>query len=222
MHIGLRTKAIGSALIAALALAGCGGSGSSSQSSTTSTPAASATQTSSTESAASSTESAATTTTSSSTTTSEKVPNIDLTLSSSVKLDPIPAHFTCDGANVSLPVTWGHLPSNTAEVDLFLFNLAPVHGKLFANWAVAGLSPRLRGVSVGRLPAGAILGRNSYGQIGYSLCPPKGAAVRYAFLVYALPRKIPVTTGFNPEALREKALHTAESAGLLGASYTRQ
>jgi phosphatidylethanolamine-binding protein (PEBP) family uncharacterized protein len=215
MHTGLRTKAAGSALIAALALAGCGSSGSSSQSSTSSTPAASATQTSSTESTA-------TTTTSSSTTTSEKVPNIDLTLSSSVKLDPIPAHFTCDGANVSPPVTWGHLPSNTAEVDLFLFNLAPVNGKLFANWAVAGLSPKLSGVAAGRLPAGAILGRNSYGQVGYSLCPPKGPAVRYAFLVYALPKKIPVATGFNPEALREKALHTAESAGLLGASYQRQ
>ncbi len=216
MHIGLRSKALGGALIAALApaLVGCGSSGSSSQSSTSSTPAASATQTSSTESAA--------TTTTSSTTTSEKVPNIDLTLSSSVKLDPIAAHFTCDGANVSPPVTWGHLPSNTAEVDLFLFNLAPVNGKLFANWAVAGLSPKLSGVSAGQLPAGATVGRNSYGQVGYSLCPPKGPAVRYAFLVYALPKKIPVATGFNPEALREKALHTAESAGLLGASYRRQ
>lgn len=219
MHIGLRSKALGGALIAALApaLVGCGSSGSSSSQSSTSssTPAASATQTSSTESSASAT-------TSSSTTSSEKVPNIDLTLSSSVKLDPIPAHFTCDGANVSPPVTWGHLPSNTAEVDLFLFNLAPVNGKLFANWAVAGLSPKLSGVSAGQLPAGAIVGHNSYGQVGYSLCPPKGPAVRYAFLVYALPKKIPVATGFNPEALREKALHTAESAGLLGASYRRQ
>jgi phosphatidylethanolamine-binding protein (PEBP) family uncharacterized protein len=218
MHIGLRSKALGSALIAALALAGCGGSGSSSQSSTSSTPAASATQTSSTESAATTTTSSSTT----STTTSEKVPSIDIQLSSSVMLDPLPAQYTCDGANVSPPITWGHLPSNTAEVDLFLFNLAPVHNKLFANWAVAGLSPKLSGVSAGRLPAGAIVGRNSYGQVGYSLCPPRGPVVRLAFLMYALPKKIPVGTGFNAEALREKALHTAESAGLLGASYMRR
>jgi hypothetical protein len=212
MHTRLRSPAaVGGALIAALALAGCGGSGSKSQSSST-TPAASATQTSST---------ASTTTTSTSTTTSEKVPTIDIQLASSVKLDPMPARYTCDGANVSLPVTWSHVPSNTAEIDLFLFNLAPVHGKLYADWAVAGLSPKLRGLSAGQLPAGAILGRDSSGQVGYSICPAKGPAVRYAFLLYALPKKIPVTPGFNAEALREKALHEAESAGLLGASYKR-
>jgi phosphatidylethanolamine-binding protein (PEBP) family uncharacterized protein len=216
MHIGLRSKVVGGTLIAALAFIGCGGS-SSTQSSSSAT-AASATPTSSTASAAAST----TSTTSTSTTTSEKVPNIDIQLSSPVKLDPLPVRYTCDGANVSTPVTWGHLPSNTAEVDLFLFNLAPVHGKLFANWAVAGLSPRLRGVSAGRLPAGAIVGRNSYGQVGYSVCPPKGPSVRLAFLLYALPKKIPVGPGFNAEALREKALHVAESAGLLGASYKRK
>jgi len=217
MHIGLRSKAIGGTLIATLALIGCGGSSSTQSSSAT---AASATPTSSTASAAASTTS--TTTTISSTTTSEKVPDIDLQLSSSVKLDPLSARFTCDGANISPPVAWGHLPSNTAEVDLFLFNLAPVHGKLFANWAVAGLSPKLRGVSAGRLPAGAIVGRNSYGQVGYSVCPPKGPSVRLAFLLYALPKKISVRPGFNAETLREKALHVAESAGLLGASYKRR
>jgi phosphatidylethanolamine-binding protein (PEBP) family uncharacterized protein len=212
MHIRLWSKAIGSALIVAFALAGCGGS-SSTQSTTT--PAASATQTSSTAST--------TTTTSSttSTTTSEKVPSIDIQLASSVKLDPIPARYTCDGANVSLPITWSHVPPNTAEIDLFLFNLAPVHGQLYANWAVAGLSPKLRGLAAGQLPPGAILGRSSSGQTGYSVCPAKGPSVRYAFLLYALPRKIPVKPGFNAEALRKKALHMAESAGLLGASYKR-
>ncbi len=96
-----------------------------------------------------------------------------------------------------------------------------MHGKLFANWAVAGLSPKLRGLSAGQLPPGAVLGRNSHGQTAYSLCPAKGPTVRYAFLLYALPKKIPASPGFNAEALREKALHVAESAGLLGASYRR-
>ncbi len=143
-------------------------------------------------------------------------------MASSVKLDPVSPHFTCDGANISPPVSWSHVPPTTAEIDLFLFNLAPVNGKLFANWAVAGLSPKLRGLSAGQLPAGAVLGRNSHGQVAYSLCPAKGPAVRYAFLMYALPKKIPVSTGFNAEALREKALHTAASAGLLGLSYKRR
>jgi phosphatidylethanolamine-binding protein (PEBP) family uncharacterized protein len=213
MHIGLRSTALGSALIVALALIGCGGSSSTSQSS--SSTAASTTPTSSTASPTT------TATTTSSTTSSEKVPTIDIQLASSVKLDPIPARYTCDGSNTSPPISWSHVPPNTAEIDLFLFNLAPVHGKLFANWAVAGLSPKLHGLSAGQLPSGAILGRNSHGQVAYSLCPAKGPTVRYAFLMYALPKKIPVQPGFNAEALREKALHTAESAGLLGLSYKR-
>lgn len=216
MHSRLRSKALGGALITALALAGCGSS-STSQSSTATTAAASATQTSSTPSATNA--SASTTTTS--TATSEKVPNVDLQLTSPVKLEPLPAHYTCDGANVPPPISWGPVPPNTVEIELFLFNLLPVHGKLFASWAVAGLSPKVHGLSSGRLPAGAVVGRNSHGQIGYSLCPAKGPSVRYAFLLYALPHKLPVKQGFNAEALREKAVHVAEFAGLLATSYKR-
>jgi phosphatidylethanolamine-binding protein (PEBP) family uncharacterized protein len=214
MHPSLRSTALGCALMVALALSSCGSSSSTTQSS--STPTASATQTSASAAASE------TTTTTSSTTSSEKVPNIDIQMASSVKLDPIAAHFTCDGANISPPLSWSHVPSNTAEIDVFLFNLAPVHGKLFANWAIAGLSPKLRGLSAGQVPAGAVLGRNSHGQVAYSLCPAKGPLVRYAFLIYALPKKIPVSSGFDTEALREKALHVAESEGLLGLSYKRQ
>jgi phosphatidylethanolamine-binding protein (PEBP) family uncharacterized protein len=107
------------------------------------------------------------------------------------------------------------------EVDLFLFNLLPVHGKLVNDWAVAGLSPKLTGVPAGRLPASAILGRNSFGETHYTVCPPKGQTVHYAFLVYALPKRILVKPGFKAEKLREKALHLSEVAGLLGATYTR-
>jgi phosphatidylethanolamine-binding protein (PEBP) family uncharacterized protein len=218
MQSGLRLKAT-LALAAAMALAGCGGSssGSTSQASTTPTPTATAASTS-----ASSSSTSTTTTTATSSTATEKVPNVDLQLTSSVSLSPIPAHYTCDGADVSVPINWGRLPPNTVEVDLFLFNLAPVHGKLFDSWAVAGLKPRLRGVAAGRLPAGAIVGRNSYGQTNWRLCPPKGQTEHLAFLLYALPKPIHVAPGFNAEKLREKALHTAESAGLLGASYKRR
>lgn len=218
MHTGLRSTALGSALIVTLALmlAGCGGSSSTQSSSSSSTTAASATPTSSTASATT------TATTTSSTTSSEKVPNIDIQLASSVKLDPVAARYTCDGSNTSPPVSWSHLPANTTEIDLFLFNLAPVHGKLYADWAVAGINPKLHGIPAGQLPSGAIVGRNSLGQAAYSLCPPKGPAVRYAFLMYALAKKIPVNPGFDAEKLRETALHQAASAGLLGLSYKRQ
>ena len=218
MHSRLQSPALGSVLAVMLALTACGGSSSTSQSSSAS--AASATQASASTSATTSTSTSATTTASKAS--SEKVPTIDVQMASSVKLEPIAARYTCDGADISPPVSWSHIPAHTVELDLFQFNLAPVHGKLFANWAVAGLSPKLHGLQAGRLPASAIVGRNSHGHTGYSLCPPKGPSVRSLFLLYALPKKIPARAGFNAEALREKALHEAKSLGLLGTTYKRR
>ncbi len=109
-------------------------------------------------------------------------------------------------------------PSNC---QLFIFNFLPVGGKLFADWAVAGLSPSLHGLAAGQLPAGAIVGRNGRGQTRYSLCPAKGANTRFAFLLYALPQRVAAKPGFDANALREQALHTAEHAGLLAFSYRR-
>lgn len=143
-------------------------------------------------------------------------------MSSPVKLSPIAARYTCDGADISPQLHWSGVPADTKEIELYLFNFLPVHGKLVASWAVAGLSPRLHGLPTGSLPPGAILGRNSNGHIGYSLCPARGKEVRLAFLMYALPEKVPVKAGFDAEALRAKSLHIAKSAGLLGVGYKRR
>jgi phosphatidylethanolamine-binding protein (PEBP) family uncharacterized protein len=211
MHRGQLTKTVWiGALLAMLALPGCGSSGSGTTS--TSSTHASASSTSTSESAS---------TTSTSTTSSEKVPTIDLPLASSTNLNPIAARYTCDGADTSLPISWHEIPAHTAEIEVFVFNFLPVGGKLFADWAVAGLSPSLHGLSAGQLPAGAIVGRNGFGQARYSICPAKGSNTRFAFLVYALPHRIAVKPGFDADALREKALHESEHAGLLAFSYKR-
>ena len=132
-------------------------------------------------------------------------------------LHPIPSRYTCDGGNVSLPFAWRHAPANTKEIDLFVVasrDNAPV-------WGIAGLKPSVHGFSAGRLPAGAILGRNSSGQNGYSLCPPKGSQVNYVVRVLPLPHRLAAKPGFNVEALFGRALNTAEASGLLTFSYQR-
>jgi phosphatidylethanolamine-binding protein (PEBP) family uncharacterized protein len=222
MHSRLQSPALGSVLAVMLALTACGGSSSTAQSPSTS--ATSATQASASTPASTSTTASTSTsaTTTASKASSEKVPTLDIQMASSVKLEPIAARYTCDGANISPPISWSHIPPHTVELDLFLFNLQPVHGKLFASWGVAGLSPKLHSLRAGQLPPGAIVGRNSHGQTGYSFCPPKGPSVRSLFLLYALPKKIPARPGFKAEALREKALHEAKSLGLLGVTYKRR
>ncbi len=225
MQLGLRSTAFTGILTITLALCACGGSSSTSQSSSAtaaSTPQASSTSGTETSGSGTSTASSGTHTASSSKATSEKTPEINVNIASPIKLEPIARRFTCDGADISPPISWSHIPANTKEIDLFLLELMPVHGKFVTSWAVAGLSPKLRSLSAGHLPAGAILGRNSHGRIGYSLCPAKGPSRRSLFALYALPKKIPAHPGFVPETLRETVLHQATSSGLLGLTYKRR
>lgn len=111
------------------------------------------------------------------------------------KLPRIPARYTCDGSNTTLPVRWGKLPAATKEVVLFLVHLGPT-GFLY-DWAVAGLYPDTHGIAAGKLPAGAVVGRSSTGHAAYSICPPKGKRVAYTAFLFGLPRHVPGKTGFG-------------------------
>jgi phosphatidylethanolamine-binding protein (PEBP) family uncharacterized protein len=148
---------------------------------------------------------------------------VDLDLRSPIPRNPIPSRYTCDGANLSLPLRWRKPPPGTAELALFMLDAEPVNGKLFAQWAVAGISPSVHSLAAGRLPKGAIVGRNGSGAVGYTLCPSKGVeSVRYLLTLYALPRKIAVAPGFDANEVNEKVANIATNSGLLGFSYTRR
>jgi len=100
-------------------------------------------------------------------------------------------------------------------------NVAPIEGKLFFDWAVAGLSPDLDGLESGELPKGAVQGQNGFGKAGYEICPPQGQEETYVFALYAIPERLSPAKGFEPHRLREEALAAAGHAGLLAASYGR-
>jgi phosphatidylethanolamine-binding protein (PEBP) family uncharacterized protein len=110
----------------------------------------------------------------------------------------IGSRYTCGGANISPPVTWKNVPSDAKELLVFVKTVGLAGSAL--NWAVAGLSPSLHGLAAGKLPSGAIVGRNSYGRDAYSVCPsqgPEGVSIG----VIALPRAISVHQGFAASTL---------------------
>lgn len=145
-----------------------------------------------------------------------------MTLSSPVPLKPISAHYTCDGSNVPPPLTWTAAPPGTAELNLVIVNAkSGSDGKLFADWGVAGLKPSLRGITTGKLPAAAIVGRNSFGEARYSVCPARGASEIQVILLFALTKRSPVKPGFSASELAEKLLHTTVAEGNFGFSYQR-
>ena len=94
-------------------------------------------------------------------------------------------------------------------------NAAPVEGKLFFDWAVAGLPADLEGNRRRQLPKGAVVGQNGFGKTGYEICPSQGQAETYVFALYAIPKRLSPAKGFDPHRLREEALAAVGHAGLL-------
>ena len=133
----------------------------------------------------------------------------------------LPSQYTCDGHNIAVPLRWTGIPAGTAELMLDVLNVNPVHGQLFFDWAVAGLKPNSRGITAGKLPAGAVAGTNGFGRTSYDLCPAKGAAEKYVVVLFALPHKLGVKSGFDSTALRRQALRHATYEGFLFFSYKR-
>jgi hypothetical protein len=219
----LLKTSVSAALMLMLALAGCGGSSSTSGSSPTATSA------SQTTSAATGTQTSggapAGTPNNAQTSTTEHLPKIALPVSSPVFVagDNIPTRYTCYGAGTSPSLKWGAIPHGTAELALFILgNDSRSVGKPPIYWAVAGLQPTLTGISAGKLPPGAIVGRNSLGQSRYTICPVKGHSLRhYAVALLALPRSAAATPGFDAGTIYKTLLHSAEYAGLTTFTYKR-
>jgi phosphatidylethanolamine-binding protein (PEBP) family uncharacterized protein len=134
-------------------------------------------------------------------------------LTTSIRLDPVALRYTCYGADSPPPLKWRNVPRGTVELDVFVIYADHNENPLTA-WAVAGLSPHVTHLSGDAVPAGAIVGRNSAGRIGYTVCPLKQRTEPYVIAVYALAHRIPVEPGFDGEKLRERVVHEATSEGL--------
>jgi hypothetical protein len=213
-HLPRTTKVCGSLVVVALALVGCGGSASTSSTS----PQASATTTTAGDTSTSSPQGNAGLKEED----SGGAPHEAFTLSSSVTGIKLSPRNTCAGANVPPSLTWSAVPSGTVELVVLVIGAKNLpHGKIFSSWAVANLSPKLSSLTGSSLPAGAIVGRNTPGQLGYSVCPKKGQLEEYFFRVFALRKRQNLKPGFSASALAEKLLNTSVAEGFLAFEYRR-
>jgi Raf kinase inhibitor-like YbhB/YbcL family protein len=102
----------------------------------------------------------------------------------------MPARYTCEGLDISPPLTWSSVPNGTRSSALIVDDPDAPRGA-FVHWVIYNLPPdtqRLPGDVPNQrtLPSGALQGMNGAGSIGYTgPCPPNGTH-RYFFKVYAL------------------------------------
>jgi Raf kinase inhibitor-like YbhB/YbcL family protein len=129
----------------------------------------------------------------------------------------IPARFSCRGSNTPIPLTWTGVPASAASVALIMDDPDAPSGT-FTHWVVFNLPVTTRGITNGRLPAGAAQAQNGRGQAAYTgPCPPSGTH-HYRFTVYAEPKRLPLRAGASmAEALaviRSDALASGRLTGL--------
>lgn len=112
---------------------------------------------------------------------------------------PIPALFTCEGADVSPPLRWRGVPPGTKSLALLVHD-PDAPGGDFVHWILVGLDPGRSSLAQdpGEIP-GTVQGQNNFGTRGYrGPCPPPGAPHRYVFELLALDGRPGLEPGFTP------------------------
>jgi Raf kinase inhibitor-like YbhB/YbcL family protein len=144
-----------------------------------------------------------------------KPATIALTSSAFKDGEAIPRQYSCDGANVSVPLAWGDVPTSAQSLALIMDDPDAPSG-MFVHWVLYNLPAQTRSLPEGT-PADATLsngGRNGVNgarRSGYTgPCPPSGTH-HYHFKLYALD----TTLTLNPGATKEQLL-TAMNGHVLG------
>lgn len=147
-----------------------------------------------------------------------------ITLQSSAFRDGemIPPKHTCDGNDVSPPLSWLDVPSQSESLALIFEDIDSVAG-VWSHWVVYDMPSELDGLAEGipptdSLAVGGVHGTNGFGNLGYGgPCPSDGKTHRYVLQLYALDTEL----GLGPGATREQVLsriegHVIERVELLG------
>ncbi len=117
----------------------------------------------------------------------------DITLNSAFlqKNQTIPLRFTCDGENISPPVSWSDsIKGCSSYAIIFEDPDAPVG--TWVHWIVYNIPSDVKNLSIGAgnndsMQPGIQQGINDWGRPAYGgPCPPSGREHRYFFRIYAL------------------------------------
>jgi hypothetical protein len=143
--------------------------------------------------------------------------------------DSIPAIYTCDGRDISPPLTWSGGPPGARSYVLIVADpdapdpAAPK--RTWIHWVLYNIPAETKELTEGAashtLPAGTQSGFNDWKRSAYGgPCPPVGRH-RYFFKLYALDTVLPHLPRADSKAL-EKAMqgHVLDAGELLG-TYQR-
>lgn len=130
--------------------------------------------------------------------------------------DLIPEKYTCDGENVSPPLTFSKTPKEAVTFALIVEDLdAPQPN--FTHWVLYNIPGSTMQILEKEIPPQSSVGMNDLTHTGYDgPCPPTGTH-RYVFHLFALDTKLNLPIDVSREqveqAIKEHIIDTAQLTG---------
>lgn len=138
----------------------------------------------------------------------------------------IPSKYTCDGKDVSPPLSWSGAPAGAKSFALICDDPDAPSGD-WVHWVVFDLPPSSAGLPEGVPPrdeiaGGGHQGKNDFRKSGYGgPCPP-GGTHRYVFKLYALDRTLGLGPGTTRAQLSAALKGHVLAEGRLTGTYSRR
>ncbi len=133
----------------------------------------------------------------------------------------IPKDYTCDGMDISPPLTWTGIPEGAKSLAIICDDPDAPMGT-WVHWVLFNIPPMIKELSPSIPPDkvlenGAKQGINDFRKFGYGgPCPP-GGTHRYYFKIYALDTELTLQPGSNKtELLRAMKDHILAEGQLMG------
>jgi Raf kinase inhibitor-like YbhB/YbcL family protein len=138
----------------------------------------------------------------------------------------IPARHTCDSENLSPQLRWKRVPEKTKSLALIMDD-PDAPGRTFVHWVIFNM-PKDRLELVEDVPKdpelqdGSIQGQTDFGRVGYGgPCPPPGRPHRYFFKIYALDKKLSLSSKASKADVEEAMKGHVLGQGALMGRYGR-
>ena len=144
---------------------------------------------------------------------------IQLTSSAFDQNGAIPEQYTCEGQDLSPPLSWSNAPAGTKSFALVVEDPdAPKH--TVTHWMVLDIPASTMSLKAGAaLPQGAMAMKNEKGKAGYmGPCPPSGQH-HYVFTLFAL--DMPTVRAANPTELYNALQGHVLGQGTLTGTYQK-
>jgi Raf kinase inhibitor-like YbhB/YbcL family protein len=132
----------------------------------------------------------------------------------------IPRRHSCEGEDLSPPLSWTGVPDGASSLALIVDD-PDAPGGIFTHWLAWGLEPAAGGLGEGE--AAPLEGRNDFGETGYrGPCPPPGHGThRYFFRLHALEDELELEPGAGRAELEQALAGRSVAVAELKGTYER-